>query len=100
MLADMGADEFLGWIRFGNAEPFGDERADWRQALTTLAVVKAWGGNTSAKLSDFMLRPATSGGQSTEQMRAIAEQAAAAFQRTHDRQLEKKRTRDQAARKV
>ena len=29
----MTLDEFIGWMAFSSLEPFGDERADWHNAM-------------------------------------------------------------------
>lgn len=39
MLDRMGASEFDDWMAYYTLEPWGEERADIRQALTTTAIV-------------------------------------------------------------
>jgi len=45
------------WIAFYRIEPFGESRADWRQAITSMILANVnRGKNTKAyKVKDFML---------------------------------------------
>lgn len=38
LLERMSSREFSEWMIYYEIEPFGEERADWRQAMTTSAV--------------------------------------------------------------
>lgn len=81
----MTALQFSEWIAYYSLEPFGEERADWRQAITSAIIFNANRGKNSkaAKPSDFILKeeeeprePCTvryTGEQTEEQQRNIFE---------------------------
>lgn len=48
----MSADELTNWMAFAVEEPFGDARADYRNAILCTAVVNSQGAKR--KPSDFM----------------------------------------------
>ena len=48
------AREFAGWKAYYDAEPFGDERADIRNAMLCQLVACGFGGK-NFELSDFMV---------------------------------------------
>ncbi len=58
MLASMTALQFSEWIAYYSLEPFGEERADWRQAFTSCILANAHRGKNSkaSELDDFMLK--------------------------------------------
>ena len=57
MLESMTALQFAEWIAYYSLEPFGEERADWRQAVTSTILANANRAKNSkvAKFTDFML---------------------------------------------
>ncbi|HWV23262.1 MAG TPA: hypothetical protein VNZ58_03655 [Thermomicrobiales bacterium] len=58
LLDRMSSREFSEWMAYYELEPFGEERADFRQALTTSAVVNSVQAQTKhpkwSKPADFM----------------------------------------------
>ena len=55
MLAGITATQFRRWSEFALLEPFGEERADIRNAILC-RLVAIIAGNKNAKLDDFMPR--------------------------------------------
>jgi hypothetical protein len=74
MLARIPAPLFLEWMAYSRVEPFGEERADWRNA-NLMALVAMGLGAKNVKPADFMWRTATkaqsSRRQTPEEMWAI-----------------------------
>lgn len=54
---------FDEWMEYYALEPFGEQRADWRQAWTSLLIDLYFGGNKNAKLSNYMWESGTGGGK-------------------------------------
>jgi hypothetical protein len=52
--AKMSVKELDEWAQYYALEPFGEERADYRNALNCLVAAKC-NGNKNAKLDDFLL---------------------------------------------
>lgn len=79
MMDRMSGREFREWMAYSSIEPFGEERADLRQAMTTSAVhnsVQAQSEHPKwTKPADFMPfsdkpQPAKQGPASPEELRA------------------------------
>ena len=69
---EIDAREFAEWIAFGNLEPFGEERADWRIAqLCTLVANMFRGKGRMARMRDFMLRPKAPRKQTPQEIAAV-----------------------------
>ena len=50
----MSDREYKDWVEFYSLEPFGEERADYRNALICLVLAQLH-GNKNAKLDNFLL---------------------------------------------
>lgn len=55
MEARMGSGEFMDWVAYYNAEPFGAWRDNLHAGIVASAVWRAVGGNKSIKATDFIL---------------------------------------------
>jgi len=68
----MSADELFYWMAFSSLEPFGDERADWRNAmaLAQQANMNRKKGKSAYKIDKFLLKfqSGRANGQSMSQM--------------------------------
>ena len=55
MLDEMSSDELTEWAAFYRLDPWGEQRADLRQAMTTAATVNVHcGKGKGVKAQDFM----------------------------------------------
>lgn len=65
--------EFAEWMAYYNVEPFGEERADLRQAITTSVLANAHRGKGKApyKTTDFMPKFKGKVKQTVKEMSAI-----------------------------
>lgn len=72
LLARIDSGELSEWIAYYNIEPFGEERADYRQGITSWILANQWRDKSAAalKIMDFMpySRPAQSPQQTPEDM--------------------------------
>jgi hypothetical protein len=66
----MSEAEFRRWMAYYQIEPFGEERADLRNALLCLTIAQVHGAKQAKKLklSDFVLKFGPSEQQSVERM--------------------------------
>ena len=57
MLESMTSLQFAEWIAYYSLEPFGEARADWRQAITSCILANSNRGKDSkaSSIADFML---------------------------------------------
>jgi hypothetical protein len=68
LLRSLTSKQISDWQVYYALEPFGEDRADWRQALTSLQVNHAFGG--TAKMQDFMLHKPERHRMSADEMKA------------------------------
>ena len=56
LLASISSAELAEWMAYYTVCPFGEERADFRQAITSMILANQWRGKNSkpAKLAQFM----------------------------------------------
>lgn len=75
MLRGMTARLFMEWVQFYAIDPWGEQRADLRNALLAMLVANALKGKgDTVKMEDFMLFPTEPRGtkrQSDEQMMTL-----------------------------
>jgi hypothetical protein len=87
LLARFDSMELSEWIAFSYIEPFGDERADYRQALTTCVLANSNRDvkkkPTPFKPEDFMIgkRQAKPKEQSWEEMRDVLQAFCGRYER-------------------
>ena len=79
LLARMDSLELSEWVAFYSLEPWGDERADLRQAITsaTLANIHRGKGQRAYKPEDFMPLQEPGPKQTPEEMTAALRQIVA-----------------------
>lgn len=55
--ASLSTEELMMWVAYSVAYPWGDDRADWRTAMTNYILVSMLGsGKRQLKVSDFLLQ--------------------------------------------
>jgi len=57
LLSEIDSPELSEWVAYYNIEPFGEERADLRQAITTCTLSNRWRAENEPpnKVGDFMM---------------------------------------------
>lgn len=54
LLEELTSPEYADWLAFAQLEPIGDERADIRSAMSTVALVNIQGPKQKARLEQFL----------------------------------------------
>jgi hypothetical protein len=55
--ASLSLDELYMWVAYSNGSPWGEDRADWRNAQTNWLMTSLWGdGKKKHKITDFLLQ--------------------------------------------
>lgn len=68
---EIDAAEFVEWMAYNQIDPFGEDRADLRNAITSMSVARGAGAGKNLKVSDFMPTFDKKKAQTVDEMKAV-----------------------------